>query len=657
MSKALKMIKKYCDDEMIEDDDENIDVDKEENQEYTNFFSNPQIQTSFNLFTKIKKLIFRKHNLTMIHFFKKWQTFTTLLPGINIENRNVIHKILSSEMNNVDDTINEHNTNDNNNNNIEEIHESFQNNQANNNQILGSSIIYNFFLKKMKNYFECSIHKLYLFINRKKLANNQLTLLYIFTKLAISNSKNKHFSSNVNNNNEDSNLNQEIINKLNEKVYELERLNKKYENILDEKSNIIINKTDEIEALNEKIEEMQKTIQKNKSLNVIQESLCSRCGNSLEESFVSESVSETKKVIQEQLIYIDKIEKELKESKEKIKTYESKLKDLDEIKKEFKSLSESILTEKSENSCQTEPITPPAKAPTSTRPSAPVPKKKNKPAQNTKKKPMNNNVNIININNTSNTSFSGSVNSTMNQEFKDSLTSLKFDNSVLSTELLNLNKECTRLKSENRIITDKNSKFEKEKNELLQKIKSKSETIDKLKKENEELMVLIQSSKYKNIIATESENKKLKSQNIQLDEELAKEKKIREENEKKLSDNQIQMEKMKKIIEGFNTFQSQKENLILENTKYETEVKRIRYDLEEAKAVIEKQSIIINAKEKEIQKLNDDVSYYAFNAKKAKQDAEKSIQDAITYQKIVRKMEKDLEQMQNQLIQKMKTNG
>ena len=94
MSKALKMIKKYCDDEMIEDDDENIDVDKEENQEYTNFFSNPQIQTSFNLFTKIKKLIFRKHNLTMIHFFKKWQTFTTLLPGINIENRNVIHKIL-----------------------------------------------------------------------------------------------------------------------------------------------------------------------------------------------------------------------------------------------------------------------------------------------------------------------------------------------------------------------------------------------------------------------------------------------------------------------------------------------------------------------------------------------------------------------------------
>ena len=95
----------------------------------------------------------------------------------------------------------------------------------------------------------------------------------------------------------------------------------------------------------------------------------------------------------------------------------------------------------------------------------------------------------------------------------------------------------------------------------------------------------------------------------------------------------------------------------MENTKYETEVKRIRYDLEEAKAVIEKQSIIINAKEKEIQKLNDDVSYYAFNAKKAKQDAEKSIQDAITYQKIVRKMEKDLEQMQNQLIQKMKTNG
>lgn len=237
----------------------------------------------------------------------------------------------------------------------------------------------------------------------------------------------------------------------------------------------------------------------------------------------------------------------------------------------------------------------------------------------------------------------------MTQEFKDSLTSLKFDNSVLSNELLNLNKECTRLRSENRIIIDKNSKFEKEKNELLQKLKTKSDNFEKLKKENEELMVLIQSSKYKNIISTENENKKLKLQVSQYETELSNEKKIREEHEKRLTDNQLQMEKMKKIIEGFSQFKEQKENLILENTKYETETKRIKYDLEEAKSIIEKQTIILNAKEKEIQKLNDDISYYAFNAKKAKQDAEKSIQDAIAYQKIVRKMEKDIALMKSQI--------
>ena len=43
------------------------------------------------------------------------------------------------------------------------------------------------------------------------------------------------------------------------------------------------------------------------------------------------------------------------------------------------------------------------------------------------------------------------------------------------------------------------------------------------------------------------------------------------------------------------------------------------------------------------------ISYYAFNAKKAKQDAEKSIQDAIAYQKIVRKMEKDIALMKSQI--------
>ena len=45
-----------------------------------------------------------------------------------------------------------------------------------------------------------------------------------------------------------------IISNYHDKLYQLDKLNKKYEAILDEKSSIIINKTDEMEELKEKIE-------------------------------------------------------------------------------------------------------------------------------------------------------------------------------------------------------------------------------------------------------------------------------------------------------------------------------------------------------------------------------------------------------------------
>ena len=56
MSKALSMIKKYCSDDLFDDEEEEEnEYTKENNQEYSSFFSNPQIQTSVNLFTKLKK--------------------------------------------------------------------------------------------------------------------------------------------------------------------------------------------------------------------------------------------------------------------------------------------------------------------------------------------------------------------------------------------------------------------------------------------------------------------------------------------------------------------------------------------------------------------------------------------------------------------------
>ena len=108
MSKALSMIKKYCSDDLFDDEEEEEnEYTKENNQEYSSFFSNPQIQTSFNLFTKLKKLILRKHNLTMIHFFKKWQTCTTFLVNANYQNRNVIQKLLTNTVDEEDDIYND----------------------------------------------------------------------------------------------------------------------------------------------------------------------------------------------------------------------------------------------------------------------------------------------------------------------------------------------------------------------------------------------------------------------------------------------------------------------------------------------------------------------------------------------------------------------
>ena len=92
-----------------------------------------------------------------------------------------------------------------------------------------------------------------------------------------------------------------LLTKFTEKIYELSGLNKKYEDILEEKSQIIINKTDEIVSLREKIEEMENQIknQENKQLNIILEMLCSKYGGSLEESFTSKALTENKKIIQE----------------------------------------------------------------------------------------------------------------------------------------------------------------------------------------------------------------------------------------------------------------------------------------------------------------------------------------------------------------------
>ena len=460
-----------------------------------------------------------------------------------------------------------------------------------------------------------------------------------------------------------------IISDYHDKLYQLDKLNKKYEAILDEKSSIIINKTDENEELKETIEKLTKNLKeankKNKSLNVIQESLCAKCGGTLEESFTGEVLAENQNIIKEQNQIIEMMKKEMSELRSKYNLSEIKLKDLDNIKKEFENLSGSLLKPRTNSEAQTDE-------------SLLVTKQSSSNLKNENNNNINIQINNINSNKKGSKkknipkkpgiNFSNSTNNYMstslghnknNNNTSDSITnneinnevvsSLRFDNSVLSNELLNLNREFNKLRSEFKIINDKNIKYEKDKKDLSDKLKSKTELCDKYKKENEEINRLINNSKYKNIVNAETENKKLKNILQQNDIDIKKLKNMNEKCAKKIIEQNAHIEKMKNALASFLNFKQQKETLTIENQKYENEIKELKIQLEEEKNINEKNSILMNNKDKEIEKLSNEVSYYSFHIKKCKSDAERALEDAIGYQKIVRILEVQLNDYKEQL--------
>ena len=488
-----------------------------------------------------------------------------------------------------------------------------------------------------------------------------------------------------------------IISNYYDKLYQLDKLNKKYENILDEKSSIIINKTDENEELKEKIEKLTKNIKelnkKNKSLNVIQESLCAKCGGSLEESFTGEALLENQNIIKEQNEQIEKMKKEMMELRSKYNLSELRLKDLDNIKKEFENLSGSLLKPKIDKEIQTdEPLTPLTKLKNTNNNNINIQIYNNNTNSNINNNVgSNKNLNILNKNKANskkknipkkgNNSFSNSTNNYMstslgqnksnkttknsiindnnNENNSEIIASLRFDNSILSNELLNLNKEFNKLRNENKIITDKNSNLDKDKKDLLDKLKTKTDLCEKYKKENEEINRLINNTKYKNIVNAETENKKLKNILEQNDIDIKKLKNMNEKCAKKIIEQNTQIEKMKNALASFLNFKQQKENLTIQNEKYENEIKKLKLELDEEKNINEKNTILMNNKDKEIEKLTNEVSYYSFHIKKCKSDAERALEDAIGYQKIVRILEIQLNEYKEQLdkIKQEKSNN
>ena len=643
------------------------------NSENKSIFENPYLQTSYNLFTKLRRIIIRKENLTKINYFDKWQKITKKGNNINnnnieikndilIQNRNIIQNILNNEENienqSHNEVILEHQNQllKSGNDNVQALINPFASiNDMNFETNFDNDI--NITNNNKEEYPNEQLIKSNLQKEKKILCLSLINIfenkLYYYYKHIIQTLKFRI-----------------IITNYHDKLFQMDRLNKKYETILDEKSSIIINKADEIEDLKEKLENMSKNLKdalkKQKALNIIPESLCSKCGRSLEESFCGEGNNENQRIIKEQNELIEKMKKEMIELRNKYNYAELRLKDLDEIKKEFENLSGVFLRPKSDNSTQTENdinnFNTSFISNTTNENSNMISNgnnskninskkagnnknnqyKKNftniKKTQNQQKKVTN--YNIININNNNNnTSFMSNTNNFLSSSnSNNSIT----NQGVLSAELLNLNKEFNKLKNENKIIIDKNNKFEKEKKEISDKLKSKNELCDKLKKENAELIVLINNSRYKNVIEIENENKKLKATIEQIDTEIKNMNIINEKNEIRIKEQNNQMEKMKSIINTYNSFKAQKDNLLLMNTKYESEIKKLKYELEEKESALEKTKNILKNSELNNEKLNSEISYYSLHINKYKEDAAKALADAVEYQQIVQGLQNQI---------------
>lgn len=270
--------------------------------------------------------------------------------------------------------------------------------------------------------------------------------------------------------------------------------------------------------------------------------------------------------------------------------------------------------------------------------------------ENNAQQQISKNVNTLNA--TNNTNINININNNYKSDLdlmlseRELLQNLKFDNSVLTKEIVGLNKELNKYKSESKILSDNFKKCEKERNEYYSKLKMKSESFDKLKKENEELMILIQTSNYKSFVSIETDNKRLKSDNSQLIKEIDAYKNDSLTKDKIIKDKETEYEKLKKNFENFQKIKNERENLILEKTKLESELRQFKFEMEELQKLTEKQNLFLKNKDECLKKLSEEFNYLNFNAKKLKQESDKNLQDAIAYQQIVRKMEKDLAECQ-----------
>ena len=99
---------------------------------------------------------------------------------------------------------------------------------------------------------------------------------------------------------------------------------------------------------------------------------------------------------------------------------------------------------------------------------------------------------------------------------------------------------------------------------------------------------------------------------------------------------------MKSIIQTYDSFKIQKDNLLLMNTKYESEIKKLKYELEQIGNNFEKTKIMLQNSEQKNENLSKEISYYNLHINKYKEDAAKALEDAVEYQKIVQTLQNQI---------------
>lgn len=532
---------------------------------------------------------------------------------------------------------------------------------------------------------------------RKKYTEYHFSLLYLFTQLTISKNTSSKLGKALNlyknylkpsSDESGAARQQQDLMKLKD-AYEL-KIGKMEAN-LNEKVSIICSKNDEIEAYKEKIELLERKIgkleKKSQKLNIIPESICTKCENTLEESFFDkekawaqerskDNESQLSKTISEQLDIILKLEEENKDVKRKNYEYMSRnetiSKELDLIRGEFNLISSYINKPKSANETQTDIAFYQPEATLNlnvgTPNNAPLGKskpnieslKKNKSTGKILTKPHKLTKSSTTMSSTKKESKQEEVQNNFLEASNANNTSSLFDNSTsqnnlmsisnssaLTQEIINLNKECYKLRQEMKTLIEINKKMDKESKELKTKFTARAEQHEKAKRENDELKIMISTYNYKTLADLELDSRKVR-------EELTQTKKSLEEERLNASRVQAQLNEanhLKLVNERDKEFEQklkeEKDDWMLKCTKIEGEYKKMHVEFQTL--LKEKANInpVLKEKDKQIEMLTENMNYVTLCYKKKTSETEQAFKDIYSYQQILRKLETELEQMKS----------